>query len=281
MSTVRTRAEALAAVSAALGVFERRSLDAIDDFLRETNRLAGVVAGEVARRRHMVAQVETALRGADEEARPRLEVRLAEALRALDEAVRAAAVVDEEAAHVSAERRRFGDRTHEIAVRAEANLRRMTAAVHSYAHSAKSRADGPGPSPATVSPPDGLHRALSDRGLEPLDVMTVDHSGDPITSWTKGPPSDFLWAVDRWDTVVAPAVARGATRETFAQLDADAGAPDRRRLAAVYDLFLGSDPIDVCVDAAGRTSVNSGRHRLDAARTLGVRTLPARVRRVP
>jgi hypothetical protein len=90
--------------------------------------------------------------------------------------------------------------------------------------------------------------------------------------------SDYRWAVETWETVVRPNVLAGKTREHFEQRDAEMGRQTGlRRTAGVYDMFLGSDPIQFSRRPDGSLEVNGGRHRVEIAKQLGITHLPGRL----
>lgn len=110
--------------------------------------------------------------------------------------------------------------------------------------------------------------------LQDLDLSAVDFSDNPITDDGRGGATmdDYRWAAATWDTKVRPGLESGMTRDDFAAIDAANGYPPLRRLADVHDMFLGSDPIHV---SGGE--VIGGRHRIQAARDVGITHLPARI----
>jgi hypothetical protein len=129
-----------------------------------------------------------------------------------------------------------------------------------------------------LAPPNPFDRELSDRGLELVDVDEFDFADNPITDWDKSDGEENTrWAVERWNDTIAPGIASGATRQDFENYDNLHGAGDWRKLAMVWDMFLGNDPI-VAGGAGpnGKLGVVGGRHRIQAAIAVGVRFLPVR-----
>jgi hypothetical protein len=196
-------------------------------------------------------------------------------------------------------RRYLSDVRHTVAS-GQAELRALGADIELYAAGGVGgagpaaggglRLGGPGPAPsgspgaggaAGAPGPGGLAAALATQGLELVDVDRPDCSDNPIRAWDKGGASitDYRWAVETWETHVAGMVAAGSTHDDLEALDRQSGATGFRRLAGVWDFFLGSEPITLDEDASGTQRVVSGRHRLEAARQLGVTHLPARVHR--
>jgi hypothetical protein len=106
-------------------------------------------------------------------------------------------------------------------------------------------------------------------------VADMDFDDDPILDW-KDDPSDYDWLVGRFDDTVRPGVEAGMSRDDFAALDG--GKDDRRRLAPVYDTMYGDrSPVRVSGGGSGGAmKIEAGRHRVDAARRLGVTSLPIR-----
>lgn len=157
----------------------------------------------------------------------------------------------------------------------------QTAKVRSmgYAASLAIRAAGSGGvgSGGQQDSPSALDSALAARGLRMGDVNSFDFSDNPITSWGKASRDDVEWAVSRWDDTIAPGIAQGATRADFETMDAQNGSGDMRRLAPVWDYFLGDDAIHGGGSLpGGGMDVGGGRHRLQVARDLGIRFLPIR-----
>jgi hypothetical protein len=132
--------------------------------------------------------------------------------------------------------------------------------------------------PSTVTAPaDLLGSTLADKGLRMADVGDFDFGDNPITGWDKAPREDVEWAVSRWNDTLAPGIAAGQTRDDFAAMDAASIAPEYRRLANVWDYFLGDDAIHSGGSTpSGGLDVGGGRHRLQVARDLGIRFLPIR-----
>jgi hypothetical protein len=120
---------------------------------------------------------------------------------------------------------------------------------------------------------------LTSAGLADVSVAEAGFADNPIVGefgrdgLTR---ADYRWAVTQWDEVIRPGLDRGMTRDDFAAKDAARDAPPLRRLAFVYDIFLGSETIVVNRLPDGTIDVTNGRHRLTVARELGVTSLPAR-----
>jgi hypothetical protein len=112
----------------------------------------------------------------------------------------------------------------------------------------------------------------------PLDEL--DYSDNPIQGdFEKGGAtlSDYQWAAKAWESTIRTGVEQGLDRDSFAVEDTANDAESFRRLADAYDLFLGSDPIWASRQPGGGWSVGGGRHRIEAARRAGVKSLPVRL----
>ena len=143
---------------------------------------------------------------------------------------------------------------------------------------AAAQAPDPGADTLADPPADTLSDTLAARGLQLVDVNSFDFTDNPIGDWNKSDGEENVgWAVERWNDSIAPGIAAGATRADFEDYDNRTGAPEWRRLANVWDMFLGDDPIKQGgVGANGKMSVTGGRHRIQAALSAGIRFLPAR-----
>ncbi len=122
-----------------------------------------------------------------------------------------------------------------------------------------------------------LGAALAAEGLTLISVSAADFSDNPILSWSKATRSDYAWAVERWESTLAPALAAGKGRDFLAAADERRGASPMRTLAGVYDLMVRSEAIVVEADGDGGWAVTNGRHRIEAARAAGIDHLPARI----
>jgi len=119
--------------------------------------------------------------------------------------------------------------------------------------------------------------AIGTDGVElvTFDVDSVDYADNPIGDKWSPDKASVLWAVEMYDSVVRPGVAASLTKDDFDKLDADTGALDYRKLGRVHEM-MHSDPIALDRRADRTMRVADGRHRIQAARELGIRTLPAR-----
>jgi hypothetical protein len=143
--------------------------------------------------------------------------------------------------------------------------------------------DGSSQSSSSTSGGASLHtlgKAFADRGLTDVPISNAKFDDNPIIDgYHKGGASqtDYRWAVETWDSVVRPGVLRGATHEDFERRDAARAAPEFRRTAAVYDMFMGDDRLIFSSRGDGALDVTNGRHRVEVARSLGISHLPGRV----
>ena len=138
----------------------------------------------------------------------------------------------------------------------------------------------PGGPPGDGSPPRSTAASvLAERGLTmvAVDSMVVD---DPVDIGNHGRgPDDYSWLVSTWHSRILPGLDAGMTRDDFARLDHEGSAPENRRLAAAYDVFLGDRSMAGEELPDGGVGISGGRHRAEAARSLGITHLPVRLRR--
>lgn len=134
--------------------------------------------------------------------------------------------------------------------------------------------------PGDGSPPRSTAASvLAERGLTmvAVDSMVVD---DPVDVGNHGRgPDDYSWLVSTWHSRILPGLDAGMTRDDFARLDHEGSAPENRRLAAAYDVFLGDRSMAGDELPDGGVGISGGRHRAEAARSLGITHLPVRLRR--
>ena len=134
--------------------------------------------------------------------------------------------------------------------------------------------------PGDGSPPRSTAASvLAERGLTmvAVDSMVVD---DPVDVGNHGRgPDDYSWLVSTWHSRILPGLDAGMTRDDFARLDHEGSAPENRRLAAAYDVFLGDRSMAGEELPDGGVGISGGRHRAEAARSLGITHLPVRLRR--
>jgi hypothetical protein len=264
-----------------LGRFSARAEVCLGAFQAQLDRAHRHAAGELAARRPELAAAVQALANADERSAPAHRARVARAEAAVDAASRALAVVDDECRRARRAIGRYLAELRGIAAASAAEARAIEAEIDAYAVAARPEAPVPAGEPAagvSGGRTGGVASALQTHGLELVDVDAPDYRDNPAVGPSHVPEADVRWAVDRWDTQVSHQVGRGATHDDLEALDRASGASGHRRLAGVWDTFI-ADPIVLDEDDAGRLTVVSGRHRLEAARQLGVARLPARIRR--
>jgi len=283
MTGIRTRDEALAAVYRGLSTWDAEASGVLTQATAVVGAARVEADGAVRRWTGRVAAVEALLAAVGPEDDPRpLQAELARSEASLQAARSARSQVENAAVRVEAMARRAAQSGSAQIAAARADLTRRGADLADYqaagtgsgvpsgarAASAAGRSDGP------------ASGALAALGMSDLDPGALDYSDNPILGdFGRGGASraDYRWAVQTWDEVVGPGVARGMTRDDFAARDQARSAPAMRRTADVYDMFLGTDHIRVSRGPDGRLTVNGGRHRIAVARELGIRSLPGQV----
>jgi hypothetical protein len=280
MAEVRARDEALAAIdrgltqwiTAAAGVLAQASAAA------EGNR--SVADAAVRKCVNKIGAIEVGLASLKQGQDPRpLEQQLRRARQSLQAARQAAAKIDDVGRRLSALQRTCTQRAATLVSEARADLSRRTGELESYRVP-----DGP-VTGGSVNSANAAGRAASSTlatlGLAEVDVESATFTDNPILGdFGRGGATraDYRWAVQTWDEVVRPGVTRGMTREDFERRDYERGAAPLRRTAAVYDMFLGNcDRIRASRRPDGTLEVANGRHRLQIARELGVRSLPGEI----
>ena len=117
--------------------------------------------------------------------------------------------------------------------------------------------------------------------VQSVDVASIVDS-DPVTSkdqFEKVTYEHTVWGLDRLKSVVEPAVALGKGLDYFEERDRGEGLSGERSNAGVYRWFYGSASwIKLRRETNGSVGVINGRHRLYAARQLGIHSLPATIR---
>lgn len=156
----------------------------------------------------------------------------------------------------------------------------LSGATSSGGATAAGGAGAPVGQPGGGSPPRSTAASvLAERGLTmvAVDSMVVD---DPVDVGNHGRgPDDYSWLVSTWHSRILPGLDAGMTRDDFARLDHEGSAPEDRRLAAAYDVFLGDRSMAGDELPDGGVGISGGRHRAEAARSLGITHLPVRLRR--
>jgi hypothetical protein len=285
MAEVRTRDEAIASVDVAL---QRWATD-VTGLLAQAQSSASVAsdgAQAVVRKcANQVAAIQALMAAASDDRRGELQAQLARAKDAHERASRAGERVRDVEARVAALTRTLSRVTTSQVAEARAQLGAMARALDGYrsggiAFGGGSRQGGTG----TRSGDGG--GALARSCLTDLDVGLADLDENPVLddaraqgTFGKGGLSraDYRWAVQTWNDVVGPGVAAGKSRESFVERDTQSSAVPLRRTADVYDMFLGSERIRVDRRPDGSLNIINGRHRLQIAQELGIKTLPGQV----
>lgn len=280
MSVIRTEDQVLAQLQDALVAWSQGSSAAARQAAGAVGRLRELA--ERTRQQH--AQRLTAAIAAERDAG-----RLSLATRAATDAQtnHLASIIehyDDLMTRLEAARRRLDGPTASAVFAARADLSRRRRHLEQY------RAGGGGqgitgavavPSPgAAASSPD---ESLVARGLEEVPLDEISFADNPLVGdFGRGGNTltDYRWALETWETTVRSGIAAGMTRDDFAQRDAQRSAVPLRRTADVYDMFLGdTDRIRLSLRPGGGYEVTNGRHRIQAARDLGLYSLPASVSR--
>jgi hypothetical protein len=133
----------------------------------------------------------------------------------------------------------------------------------------------------TDSTPDTklVKEVWEDRGIIDVPVAKLPDP-DNIKS-----PEDFdhhiTWKDAQEATLKLPEVQQqvnaGNTRDDFSAEDKINNIDPMHGKTRIYDLYYGSDPVTVDKDGEDY-SIEKGRHRIFAAKTLGLETIPARVK---
>ena len=283
MTLVRTREEALALVDGALAKFDAQ----VGGILVQAAAVAGSAvqqAGSVVRRCQTgVTVAEAALAAAGQEDQRRLQAELVRARAKLQQARQASQRAADVAEAVRTLQRTYAQQHSPVVAAGRGHLAGRAGAVQQYL---SGRGSGPGGGGGGGGRSAGagsanLGTALAGLGMTSVSVAAADLDDTPILDgFTRGglTRGDYRWAVQTWNDTVGPGVARGMTRDDFAARDSTAaGARPLRRTADVYDMFLGSDCIRADRRPDGSLNIVNGRHRLQIARELGIKDLPARI----
>ncbi len=281
MTEVRTRDEALVAVDRGLAQWDTAATGVFVQAAAAASSAQLSAEAAVRRCTMKVAALEQLLRslGPDDDRGP-VERELAVARVSLQTARQGAQQIASVAQRLGALQRKQARSADALVRAARADLAKRTNELGSY----RSGGVGEGGSSASGGSGAGVGVGsdwLNGTGLTEVDVASADFGGNPIIgSFGRGDTTraDYRWAVQTWDEVVRPGVARGMTRADFEARDAQRAAPALRRTASVHDLFLGdSDRLRLTRRPDGKLDVTNGRHRLEVARELGIRSLPGEV----
>ena len=289
---VHTRDEAIAIIDRALGEFGDGSLGTVVAAKAVASEALQRAEGAVNHQVRVVEGLGRALQSMNEdENRASTEAALLRAQRRLDDVRRARNQVERAVSTLDSAARAFAPIAANSCGAAKARLRTLSGELANY-RAGQSLSAGAGAtrlggvavmgaqSSASQNSLSGSRHAASRGQLPEIGVDQLDYSDNPIIDgFGRGGLNrgDYRWAVEAWDTKVKPTLARGAGRDELASRDAASNARPLRRLADVYDTFLGSDAITVSRMPNGKFDVQNGRHRIEVARELGVNSLPVRV----
>jgi hypothetical protein len=279
LAEVRARDEALVVVDRALSEWAVQTSGVLTQATaRGTAAVAYAdavvhrLAGKIAATRQLLGS----LREVDD--RSRLERELTEAERSLDVARSASQRIRSVVERLSTLQRTQLRSAETLVTAARADLAKRGCDLGAY-RQGNGGASGRGSTSAVSST--GSGGLLSARGLTDVDVAAADIGSNPILgSFGRGDTTraDYRWAVQTWDEIVGPGVAKGMTRDDFEARDTARDAPPLRRTATVFDMFLGdTDRLRLTRRPDGSLDVTNGRHRLAVAWELGIRSLPAQV----
>jgi hypothetical protein len=281
MTHVHTRDEALGAIDRGLALWVTTATGTLAQATAFARGIQDSADGLVRQCAAKVAALEglvRSLRPEDDHAAVMRQLTAATA--ALQSARREAAQIASVVQHLGAMASRHARDTGPSVNAARADLRRRATDLASYHSSRAGRTESPASrtsGESTRAPSEWLNGT----GLTEVDLASVDFGDNPIVgAFGRGDATraDYRWAVQTWDDVVRPGVMEGMTRADFEDRDALYAAPALRRSATVYDLFLGdSDRLRLSRRPDGRFDVTNGRHRVHAARELGIRSLPGQV----
>jgi len=278
VSEVRTRDESLVTVERSLAQWVTAATGVLTQAGAASSAAVTAADGLVrgfANRIAALEQLLCSLRQQDD--RRQIERDLTEARASLDTARHAAQRISAASQRLSALTRSQTNSLDALLAAAQADLARRGGELGSYRG-----AGGTG----NVGSNGGGGRAArgawtEGNGLSSVDVAAADFGSNPILDgFTRGGTTraDYRWAVQTWDEVVGPGVARGMSREDFEARDQARGATGLRRTAKVFDMFLGdADRLRVTRRPDGSLDVTNGRHRLEIALELGIKSLPGEV----
>lgn len=126
---------------------------------------------------------------------------------------------------------------------------------------------------------DALRREFVDRGIQDVLLDRVNLRDSHVQSeedFKKVSKAEMLEGFEKLQSVVRPAVEKGANADYFSQMDEERGLDYPNGYRKIYDAFYGNDAIRL--DKVGDTyTVTNGYHRLAVAKELGLETIPARV----
>lgn len=279
MTLVHTRDEAILLVDSAVAKFEEHIVGILVQATAAVRGARDEADSVVRRCAARVAALEAALSSAHEREARAIQSQLIKARANLDQAKRASRRITDVAESAAQLERTYRQQTSGIVAAARSNLSGRASAIAEY-HGGGISGLGGGGGAGGAGQAAGLDSFLSPLGMTSIDVGSADLSENPIQgNFERGGAtrSDYRWAVQTWNDSVGPGVARGMTRDEFEARDSLSGAPPLRKTVDVYDMFLGTDRIRVDRRPDGSFHIGSGRHRIQIARDLGIRSLPGEV----
>lgn len=287
--TVRSRTAALETMARGLISLESQATRGLAEFDTAARSAVDEAHQLVARRQRDLEEAEAALRAAEEEERAACQARVNVAAGRLAEGRTLLTTIQDERERFLGVRARYEhSMTHDVS-RGKSELRRLGVELDRYSAGGSAGgglAAGMGPAGGGSGSPAGsgggldpLAGALASHGLQMVDVGGIDLSGEDMANDHGRSATDYRWLVEKWESVIAPGIEDGMTRDDFAARDAQSQAPEGRRLADAYDVMLGSHAAKVSVGSDGAVTADGGRHRIAAAQQLGVTSIPARVHR--
>lgn len=272
-------------VRSAVARFERSLLDAIEQAPREIRRAVVAIQTEVGRRQDRLRAAE----GAEAHAQEALAA-CTENCGGLQQAY-AAARQEADRRRSALESARAALRSVEVAQSAWFDhLRSVAAEVTTHAPAAQnaaaryaeglrgyrsmgSRSGGLallGPRPDHQGRATGVVVAVSLQEIEDDGGIRSEADFEKVTF------EQTVWGLETLKEVVEPAVMLGKGIEYFEARDRDEGRSGERSNAGVYRWFYGPSAIRLRPMPGGAWEVENGRHRVFAARRLGLDSLPAR-----
>ena len=288
MTGVATSDEALRALRAAIDRWRVDSQGVAGQAGSVVEGFRNEIAHELRQRTSRLAALEDALATLPPDGdRTQLVLEIANARAEVDRATRAKNMADDAERDVRALQRHIAGAAGARAASAAYDLSRRLESLSGYRAGGSGAAAAPDAGAASSSGPveasseTPFVRALREHGVTSVSLDEASHEDNPvIDGYHKGGTTvaDYRWAVETWETTVQPGLAAGATREDFERRDQARGATGFRRTAAVFDMFLGDDRLVFSRRSDGSLDVVNGRHRIDVARSLGIKRLPGEIR---
>lgn len=118
-----------------------------------------------------------------------------------------------------------------------------------------------------------------DRGIVDVSLKNIDTRDTPVNNssdFRKVSKNEMIGGLIKLVNEIEPAIKEGADSDDFSQLDAKLGLDYQNGYRRIYDAFYGNEPIRLEKDGDTYSVIN-GYHRIEAAKELGIDTLPASV----